>query len=116
LAFIPVADLLDLYLAPAAVTAAGNGSGLTVLGSYPNYVNLAEQLGANYFSIPAEQWAQMTATEQWATNQAFLDAAIARGDSFVFSNDFAPAGSFFEQELAYLQQQGVFLGVPSVIF
>jgi hypothetical protein len=54
----------------------------------------------------------MTAAGQWAANQAFLDAAIARGDSFVFSNDLAPAGSVYQQELFYLQQQRVYLGVP----
>lgn len=86
----------------------GNGSGVTVIGSYPQYTQLAQKMGANYFSMPAEEWAQMTPAEQWAANQAFLDDAIARGDTFVFSNDFAPAGSFYEQELQYLQQQRVF--------
>lgn len=72
-------------------------------------------MGANYFNIPAEEWAQMTPEEQWAANQAFLDAAIARGDTFVFSNDFALAGSFYEQELQYLEQQGVFEPVPGTV-
>jgi hypothetical protein len=81
-----------------------------VLGSYPDYVNLAEQLGANYFSVPMEQWAQMTAAEQWAANQAFIDAAVARGDSFVFSNEFAVAGSSYQRQLLYLAQIGVALG------
>jgi RHS repeat-associated protein len=98
-------------LAAREVAAAAN-SGVTVLGSFPAYVQLGERLGANYFSIPAEKWAQMTAAEQWAANRAFLDAAIARGDRFIFSNDFAPAGSFFQRELQYLEQQGVFAGVP----
>jgi hypothetical protein len=108
---LPV-ELAGAATAEGAAIAAGNGSGITVLGSYPAYVELAEELGANYFSVSAEQWAQMTAAEQWAANQAFLDAAIARGDSFIFSNELAPAGTFFEQELLYLQQQRVFLGVP----
>jgi hypothetical protein len=56
----------------------------------------------------------MTESEQWAANRASLDAAIARGDRFVFANDFAEAGSFFERELQYLQQQHVFSGVPGV--
>jgi hypothetical protein len=54
----------------------------------------------------------MSAAEQWAANSAFLDAAIARGDSFVFSNTFAPAGSFFERELQYLMEKRAFLDVP----
>ena len=99
--------------AAATSVAAGNGFGLAVLGSYPAYVNLAEELGANYFSVPMEEWAEMTAAEQWAANQAFLDAAIARGDSFVFATELAPAGSFYEQELLYLQQMRISLGVPA---
>jgi hypothetical protein len=91
---------------------AGNGSGVTVLGHFPGYLQTAEELGANAFSVPAEKWAQMSVTEQWAANQAFLDGAIARGDSFVFSHTFAEAGSSFERELMYLQQQRVFLGFP----
>jgi RHS repeat-associated protein len=100
--------------AAAATDVAGNGSGVTVLGSYPNYVQMGEQMGANFFSIPAEKWAQMTVAEQWVANRAFLDAAIARGDRFVFSDSFAAAGSFFERELLYLQKQRVFLGVPGM--
>lgn len=97
-------------VARASTLAAGNGSGVTVLGSYPDYVNLAEQLGANYFNVPMEQWAQMTADEQWAANQAFIDSAVARGDSFVFSNEFAVAGSSYQRELLYLELIGVALG------
>lgn len=54
-----------------------NGSGVTVIGSYPQYTQLAQKIGANYFNIPAEEWAQMTPAQQWAANQTFLDAAIA---------------------------------------
>ena len=110
----PVADAAAAAEVSAAegAAAAGNGSGLTVLGSYPGYVKLAQELGANYFSIPAEEWVQMSAAEQWAANRAFLDAAIARGDSLIFSTEFAPAGSFYERELQYLLEQRVFLGVP----
>ncbi len=81
--------------------------GITVLGHFPDYVELAQSLGANYFSIPEAEWAAMTAEEQWAANQAFLDAAIARGDTFVFSNEVARAGSFFERELQYLMERGI---------
>ena len=52
----------------------------------------------------------MTADEQWAANQAFIDSAVARGDSFVFSNEFAVAGSFYQRELLYLELIGVALG------
>jgi hypothetical protein len=109
----PVADAAAAELsAVEGAAAAGNGSGLTVLGSYPGYVKLAQELGANYFSIPAEEWVQMSATEQWAASRAFLNAAIARGDSLIFSTEFAPAGSFYEREPQYLLEQRAFLGVP----
>jgi hypothetical protein len=84
--------------------------GTTVIGSYPGYVALAEGLGANYFSIPAADWASMTAAEQWAANQAFLDAAIARGDAFIVSNWPAQAGTFFEREVQYLLSRGIAVG------
>jgi hypothetical protein len=114
LPFVAAADVLEIGAAAESALAAGNGSGVTVLGNYPSYLELAQQLGANYFSVPAEQWAQMSATEQWTANQGFLDAAITRGDDFVFSTEVASPGSFFERELLYLQQQRVFLGVPGV--
>jgi hypothetical protein len=84
-----------------------DGAGTTVLGSYPQYIELAQQLGANYFSIPAEEWAQMTAAEQWAANQAFLDAAIARGDNFLLSNAVTDASSYLAREIQYLIDNGM---------
>jgi RHS repeat-associated protein len=82
--------------------------GQTVLGHYPAYTELAEQLGANHFSIPSDVWNQMTEAEQWAANQQFLDQMIARGDQVILATplDQVRPGSFFERELQYLQSKG----------
>jgi hypothetical protein len=50
-----------------------------VLGKYPEYVNLADDLGARRFSVPDEVWNRMSDAERRTANQTFLDRAIARG-------------------------------------
>jgi hypothetical protein len=44
----------------------------------------------------------MSEAEQLAANHGFLDAAVARGDTFRFSTEIGPAGSAFAWELQYL--------------
>jgi RHS repeat-associated protein len=92
-------------LGKAAETAA---RGKTVLGHYPAYRDLAEQLGARRFNIPTEYWNKMSSAEQWAANQKFLDRMIARGDDIILATplDKVKPGSFFERELQYLQSKG----------
>jgi hypothetical protein len=83
--------------------------GTTVIGRYPAYVNLAQDLGANYLNIPLEEWAAMSPAEQWAANQAFLDEAIANGDTFQLATpleDMTP-GSNFAQEAQYLTSPSI---------
>jgi hypothetical protein len=78
--------------------------GTTVIGHFPAYVNLAQELGANYLNIPLEEWDAMSQAEQWAVNQQFLDEAIANGDTFQLATpleDMRP-GSPFAQEVQYL--------------
>ena len=60
----------------------GTTAGRTVLGHFPAYLEKANELGANRFSIPTSVWAKMSTTARWAANQKFLDRAIARGDEF----------------------------------
>ncbi|HWH96614.1 MAG TPA: hypothetical protein VNT03_22315 [Baekduia sp.] len=43
----------------------------TVLGHYPEYVQLAEQIDARTFSVPGHAWDAMSPAEQWAANQKF---------------------------------------------
>jgi len=83
--------------------------GRTVLGKYPDYVNLAESIGARRFNIPTNIWNKMSPAEQWAANQRFLDRAIARGDEFVLSNPVKSIGEatgWFGRELRYLADHG----------
>ncbi len=82
--------------------------GATVLGHYPEYVKLAEQIGARRFQIPTNVWNKMSAAEQWTANTKFLDRMILRGDNIRLAtplNQVKP-GSFFQKELNYLFDKG----------
>jgi|GEM_PF-2534933 len=82
---------------------------LTILGKYPEYLQLAEKIGANRFNIPANIWNSMTPLEQWAANARFLDDVIARGDDIILSNrvtDISQVTGAFRKELEYLIQRG----------
>ena len=82
--------------------------GKTVLGHYPAYTELAEQLGARRFNIPTSVWKKMSEAERWAANTKFLDRMIARGDDVILATraDLAKPGSYFERELEYLLTKG----------
>jgi RHS repeat-associated protein len=94
--------------AAEVVAEEGTTAGVTVLGQYPEYVEMAEEMGANYLNKPAEEWEAMSAAERWATNQRFLDEAIARGDAFRLSTltSEADATGSFMKEIEYMAQQG----------
>ncbi len=82
--------------------------GTSVLGHYPEYVKLAESLGARRFQIPTSVWNKMSAAEQWTANTKFLDRMILRGDNIRLAtplNQVKP-GSFFQKELNYLFGKG----------
>jgi hypothetical protein len=89
--------------------AKGAGAGKTVLGKFPDYVNLADDLAARRFSIPTKIWNKMTPAEQWAANRKFLDRMISRGDEIILSNpvkNVSEATGWFGRELNYLVEQG----------
>ena len=90
-----------IFLWAAALKAQAQDAAVTVLGHYPDYVNLGEEIGASFFNIPKTEWDAMTEAEQWAANRRFLDQAIARGDAFRLATpiDRARPGSFFEKEV-----------------
>jgi RHS repeat-associated protein len=82
--------------------------GTTVLGHYPQYVKVAETIGARIFQIPTKIWNKMSSVEQWVANQKFLDRMILRGDNIRLAtplNQVKP-GSFFQKELNYLFDKG----------
>jgi hypothetical protein len=99
-------------LSPAVPAAEGlpaaANAGKTALGHFPAYLQLAEREGAAAFNIPTEAWNALSEGERWATNQAFLDQAIARGDRFILATQpsLARAGSYFARELEYLAGKG----------
>ena len=88
---------------------AAKQEGITVLGKHPDYINLAGELGARRFNIPTNIWNKMSAAEQWAANQKFLDRMILRGDKIVLSNrvtDINEVSGAFRKELDYLIDKG----------
>ena len=83
--------------------------GISVLGKFPDYLNLADKLGARRFSIPQSVWNKMTAAERWVANQKFLDRIIQRGDRILLSNpvtDLNKVSGAFRKELEYLMEKG----------
>ena len=83
--------------------------GVSVLGKYPDYINLAGELGAKRFSIPSNIWNKMSAAEQWGANTKFLDRMIMRGDKIILSNpvlNINKVSGAFRKELDYMIGQG----------
>lgn len=83
--------------------------GTTVLGKFPDYINLANEVGGKRFNIPTDIWNRMSKAEQWAANQKFLDRAIARGDDILLSNpvrNINDVTGAFRLELDYLMSNG----------
>ena len=76
--------------------------GITVLGHYPQYVELAQSLGANHFNLAPEVWEAMSPADRWAANRAVLDAAAARGDEIRLATPLREGPSIFRDELEYM--------------
>ncbi len=84
--------------------------GTAVIGKNPDYINLANKLGAKSFSMPAEVWNKMSKAEQWNANQKFLDRVIKRGDDIVLSNpvkNINDVSGIYRKELDYLMSKGL---------
>jgi RHS repeat-associated protein len=81
---------------------------LTVLGRYPDYIQHAQAVGANYFNL-GKLGNLLPRGLVWRLNTRFLDRAIARGDRIVLSRPFNPlrdANSWLADEIAYLRSHG----------
>ncbi|MFP4370528.1 MAG: hypothetical protein ACLFR2_13195, partial [Candidatus Kapaibacterium sp.] len=90
-------------------TVGGIKTGTTVLGKYPQYIELAGKLNARRFNIPTNVWNKMTPAEQWAANVKFLDRTIARGDNIILANpvkNINNVSGYFRKELDYLIDNG----------
>jgi RHS repeat-associated protein len=84
-------------------------AGRVVLGKFPDYLRMADVMGARRFSVPEKVWKAMTEAEQWAANKKFLDAAVSRGAKFILSNPvkkISEATGHFGKELRYLASRG----------
>jgi len=94
-----------------ALEAEKEGVGVTVLGSFPKYVQTAEAIGAKYFQLPTKIWNSMPASESWAANLKFLKRAIARGDKIILTNNGAKAGATTSlyREIEYMKTRGYIL-------
>jgi len=85
-----------------------------VLGTFPDYLKLADELNAKKFNIPKEIWDTMTDAERWSANQKFLDRAIANGSEIILS---APVKNIddilgtYRKELDYLMSKDYSLNV-----
>jgi hypothetical protein len=61
-------------------------SGITVLGSYPGYIEKATANNASYFSI-GKAWDKLTDAQREAANFHFLDIISSRGDKVYLSTN-----------------------------
>jgi len=111
-----VANPVVMMSLPASVLSLFGISGdkFAVLGRFAEgvgYTNLAQHIGACFYSLPTAIWDKMTAAEQWAANVKFLDNMISQGKNFLFSSNIydtlknAP-DSDLAKEIAYLLAQG----------
>jgi RHS repeat-associated protein len=103
-------NLLEAGLAKLAGAFAGETGLLAtsvtsrVIGHYPEYIQLGEQIGAKTFSVPMNVWRAMSTDAQWAANVKFLDRGINEGAAFILAvgEDGINAGSTLEREIDYL--------------
>ncbi len=80
-----------------------------VIGKFPNYLKVADKLGAKRFNIPPAIWNRMTDAERWGANQRFLDRAIARRGDIMLDKPIKSIESVSGQlrrELDYVAQKG----------
>jgi hypothetical protein len=88
----------------------------TSLGKWPTYLQRATQMGASALDIDMDEWKSLgTRANQWAVNQAFLDDAMSKGNSFLlaspFQVGFGQTGTFYHDELMYILQKGYEMAV-----
>ena len=92
--------------AVAAVRAAKTGR--IVLGKWPTYLEVGENIGAKTLNIPTEIWDRLSEAQKWSINRQFLYRAIKRGDEIHLATPpgLAKPGTFYYRELRYLESHG----------
>jgi hypothetical protein len=82
---------------------------ILVLGRFPAYIDMADELGAHRFAIPTEVWNRMAPGQQWAANQRALDRAIARNAEIRLATPLSEVkdpNSSYARELGYMMTKG----------
>ncbi len=106
---IPVIKIIEEGAEAGGLAEDAAKTGTSVLGKFPDYLELASELEAKRFDIPPNIWNKMTEAERWVANTKFLDRMIARGDKIVLSNrviDIKTVTGTFRKELDYLVGKG----------
>jgi len=91
------------------INTAASKKGKTVLGKFPDYLELSEKLGARRFDIPMKIWESMSTAEKWVANKKFLDRLINRGDDIILATqvkNIKDMTGYFRKELDYLIANG----------
>ena len=88
-------------------------NGITVIGHYPGYVQLGEEIGGNVFQVSTQVWKSLNTAQRWAANKEFLNQAIARGDTFILATEIKAGMSYFRAETQYLLKNGYQYGTSN---
>ncbi len=104
----PNAPLVQHQLKASSAAQTINGDKV-VLGHYPEYVPLAEQLHAKNFVL--KNWEAMTPDQIWAANVKFLERTVQQRVPVVLATpiNIIRSGSYLEKELMFLKGKGYYL-------
>jgi hypothetical protein len=84
--------------------------GRTVLGHFPEYVEMSNALMARRYEIPGSAWDRMSPSRRWAANEQFLERTVARGDEIQLSTRHdrinPDPNNYLRREIAYLEGRG----------
>jgi RHS repeat-associated protein len=84
--------------------------GVTLLGSFPEYIDMAKLEGITYFDMSGETWRVLSEAGEeyiWAVNKQFLDDSIAAGHSFAVTlGEGRTPGKYLQREIEYLVENG----------
>ncbi|MDE0176775.1 MAG: hypothetical protein OXM60_25365 [Defluviicoccus sp.] len=82
--------------------------GVSVIGSYPDYIKVSDKLGARRFDIGDAWHALPDDSARWEANRFFLDKMLEAGDTFVWSTDprSLRPGPWLFREAYYLLSKG----------
>ena len=81
---------------------------VTVLGSYPAYLNAAKIIGGGVYSISTSAFESMNAFQKWASNSQYLADANSLGSQFIIVTEkIVKETSWLFREIQYLIEHGI---------